>query len=107
MFVLVHFFRYKVFIFTYFFRSGIYVLFRYLCTFSGIRYFYLCTFLVAGICIYIPAVIRYLYLCTLSGVSILYLYIFSGIKLTLSTLIEGKGLSQGGHKVGLGLEIAA
>jgi len=31
----------------------------------------------------------------------------SGITLTLSTLVEGKTLNQGGHKVGLGLELEA
>jgi len=30
-----------------------------------------------------------------------------GVKLTLSTLIEGKSINQGGHKVGLGLDLDA
>jgi len=30
-----------------------------------------------------------------------------GVKLTLSSLIDGKNINQGGHKVGLGLEFEA
>lgn len=33
--------------------------------------------------------------------------LFSGIKLTISSLIEGKSFNQGGHKLGLGLEVEA
>lgn len=33
--------------------------------------------------------------------------IFVGVKLTLSTLIEGKNFNQGGHKIGLGLDVEA
>lgn len=34
-------------------------------------------------------------------------YFLSGIKLTLSTLLDGKNINAGGHKMGLGLEFEA
>ena len=35
------------------------------------------------------------------------IYLFLGVKLTLSSLIEGKNFNQGGHKIGLGLDVEA
>ncbi len=37
---------------------------------------------------------------------VLFLF-FAGVKLTLSALIDGKSLNQGGHKLGLGLDLEA
>lgn len=35
------------------------------------------------------------------------LFCLPGVKLTLAALIEGKSINQGGHKVGLGLDLEA
>lgn len=35
------------------------------------------------------------------------LFLVPGVSLSLSTLIEGKNFNQGGHKVGLGLDLEA
>ena len=32
---------------------------------------------------------------------------FSGITLTLSALVEGKNFNQGGHKIGIGVDLSA
>lgn len=34
-------------------------------------------------------------------------FVSSGIKLTLSALLDGKNINAGGHKLGLGLEFQA
>lgn len=35
------------------------------------------------------------------------LHLSSGVKLTLSALVDGKNINAGGHKLGLGLELEA
>jgi hypothetical protein len=34
-------------------------------------------------------------------------FLITGVKLTLSALVEGKNFNQGGHKIGLGLDVEA
>jgi len=36
-----------------------------------------------------------------------YILLIAGVKLTLSSLIDGKNFNQGGHKLGLGLDLEA
>ncbi len=37
----------------------------------------------------------------------LYIVLFAGVTLTLSSLVEGKSFNAGGHKLGLGLDLTA